>query len=970
LSGFQLHEAQPLIQGLNGILSDPQAVFQEILNWTGGQPFLTQKVCQLVAQSGAIDDHISAIVATRLIDNWAAQDEPPHFRTIRDRLLRNEQNAGRLLGLYQQILQNKEIQADDSQEQMELLLSGLVVKQQGYLHVYNRIYAKIFDLDWVEKQLQNLRPYAQDFKAWIASNCQDESYLLKGQLLQKSEAWAKDKQLSNQDYHFLAASQEADKRQVQGALAVSEEANQILSSAQQQARKTIQKSLVGLSIVSGIAIALLGLSALFGWQTAQQKQRVALGEVKSLTISSETLFSNNQILDALLQSLRAGQKLKQIGWNNADPELRMLVQDDLRQALYWVRESNRLQGHSDAITRVKFSPNGQTIASASWDKTIKLWSRDGQLLHTLRGHEDAVWSVSFSPDGKLLVSASRDKTVKLWRVQDGKALATFRGYQDWVACVGFSPNGQQIASVGWNGTLKLWDLNGQELVSFPTHDAPVTAISFRPNGKAIATASRDGTAKIWSLDGQLLATLKGHQDWVMYVNFSLDGKTLATASRDKTAKLWNYQGQELLTLKGHEGTVTGVGFSHDAQTIGTSSNDQTVRLWNRQGDQLQVLHGHTNGVSALNFSLDGQLVASGGEDRTIRLWSLDGLMVTDKEASNLPSTRAIAWHDALGAEAIGDVSFSPDGKLIGTTGRYTMAKLWTLKGRELVTFKGHTDTVRSLHFSPDGQQVLTASKDKSFRLWALNGELLQTFWGHLADVRDASFSPDGQAIASASWDTTAKLWTLSGKELLTLRGHQGGLRRVQFSPDGQLIATTSEDDTAKLWTRQGKVLATLGGHQGGVLAISFSPDGQRIATTSADKTIKLWTRQGKELKTLRGHVGEVNASSFSPDGQILATACEANYIYLWSRDGELLQVLGGHMAGVRSVSFSPDGKTLGSSDVMGNVALWRLDRQSNLDKLLGQGCQWVGNYLKYSAEKYSADGKDRDRSPCGRHSYL
>jgi WD40 repeat protein len=949
LRGFQLQEAQPLVQGLVDITDDPQALLEEILDWTGGQPFLTQKLCQLVLQSGMRVNSVAKIVEAGLIDNWLAQDEPPHLRTIRDRLLRNEQSASRLLSLYQQLLHNGSVPPDDSLEQIELLLSGLVCKQQGQLRVYNRVYAQVFNQDWVDQQLLKIRPYAQLLNAWVESGYQNDAALLRGQALKDAESWATGKSLSNQDYHFLAASQTADKREMQIALAASEQTNQILSSAEQQAKRTIRKSLLGLSVVSGVAILLLGLSSLFAWQTARKQQQVALGKVKALTLSSETLFAAHRPLDALVESLQAGIKLKQIGWHNADPELRMLVQDGLRQSLYWVRERNRLLGHTDVITRVKFSPDGQTIASTSWDKTIKLWSRDGRLLRTLRGHQDAVWSVSFSPNGQLLASASRDKTIKIWRVRDGQKLKTFGGYKDWVACVSFSPNGQQVASVGWNGTLKLWDLQGRELTSFLTHQAPVVAISFHPDGTAIATASRDGTAKLWSLAGQELLTLKGHQDWVMSVTFSQDGQTIATTSRDKTAKLWNLQGQELLTLKGHEETVTGIGFSHNGQTIATSSMDQTVRLWNRQGDQLQSLQGHTDGVSALNFSPDHQLLASGGDDRTIRLWSLDTLIGKPQESGGLPSARVMTWHDALGKEAIWGVSFSPDGKLIGTTGRYTLAKLWTRLGHEQVILQGHRDTVRSLQFSPDGQLILTASEDKTVKLWNLNGQLLRTFRGHQADVRGVSFSPDGQIIASASWDTTAKLWNLAGKELMTLRGHQDGLRSIQFSPDGLVITTTSEDGTAKLWNHQGKAFATLKGHQGGVLALSFSPDGQIIATSSADKTIKLWNRQGQELRTLKGHAAEVNAASFSPNGQLLATACEAAYIYLWSRDGELLQVLGGHPAGIRSLSFSPDGQTLASSDAAGNVVLWRLDLRSNLEDLIDQGCAWAKSYLNNSA---------------------
>lgn len=960
LNGFHICEVEPLAQGLRGVTDNPQVAMEEILSWTGGQPFLTQKLCQLLVHQGN-GKAIEAIVRSRIIDNWVAQDEPPHLRTIRDRLLINEQRASRLLGLYQKILEEGCVLADGCSEQIELLLSGLVVKQAGYLRPYNRIYQAVFNLDWVEKQLQNIRPYAQLLNAWIESDCQNDAVLLRGQALKEAETWAKGKSLSNRDYLFLAASEEADKRDMQNALVASERANQILVVAEQQAKRTIRQSLLGLSIVSCIAVLLLGLSSLFAWKTAQKQQQVALGEVKALTLSSEKLFADYQPLDALVKSLQAGMKLQQIGWHNADPELRMLVQDDLRQTLYWVRERNRLAGHTDAIARVKFSPDGQTIASASWDNTIKLWSRNGRLLHTLQGHQDAVWSVSFSPDGQMLASASRDRMVKLWRVRDGQELKTFRGYKDWVACVSFSPNGQQIASVGWNGTLKLWDLQGRVLKSFPTHSAPVMAISFRPDGKAIATASRDSTARIWSLEGEELTVLRGHKDWVMYVTFSRDGQTIATASRDRTAKLWNAKGKELLTLKGHEDTVTGVVLSRDGQMIATSSLDRTVQLWNRQGDRLQNLQGHTDGVSALNFSPDNQFLVSGSEDKTLRLWSLEGLLAEGR-SSERNFKKAIIWHDTMGKEAIWGVSFSPDGKLIGTTGRYTLAKLWTPIGRERVTLRGHGDTVRSLQFSPDGQKIVTASKDKTLKLWNARGQLLQTFRGHLADVRSVNFSPDGQTIASASWDTTAKLWNLKGQELITLRGHRGGLRSIQFSPDREIIATTSEDNTAKLWNLQGRELATLKGHQGVVLAVSFSPDGQIIATTSADKTIELWNRQGKTLKTLKGHAAEVNAASFSPDGRVLATACEAAYIYLWSRDGELLQVLGGHPSGIRSLSFSPDGQTLASSDATGNVVLWHIDLHSNLDRLLDRGCQWASDYLNNSK-----DLDPGDRHLCDAH---
>ncbi|MFN6465772.1 MAG: CHASE2 domain-containing protein [Nostoc sp. DedVER02] len=158
LNGFQWHEAQPLVEGLVGIVN-PQIVLREILAWSGGQPFLTQKLCQLIVTSSSAIPvegeaaYVEKLVHSQVIENWESQDEPEHLRTIRDRILKSERHTRQLLRLYQQILQTGQITANSSPEQMELRLSGLVVKQQGFLKVYNRIYAAVFNQNWVDKAL-------------------------------------------------------------------------------------------------------------------------------------------------------------------------------------------------------------------------------------------------------------------------------------------------------------------------------------------------------------------------------------------------------------------------------------------------------------------------------------------------------------------------------------------------------------------------------------------------------------------------------------------------------------------------------------------------------------------------------------------------------------------------------------------------------------------------------------------------
>lgn len=257
LQGFQPDEVQPLMDGLNQRVSNPEAVLMQILEWTGGQPFLTQKLCQFIVLESTAQkfSSVEQVVRSHIVENWESQDEPEHLRTIRDRILyRNEKRTGRLLELYQQILRQGEISADGSPEQIELRLSGLVVEQQGKLKVYNRIYEAVFNHSWVERKLAELRPYAEAIAVWSASACQDESYLLRGQALQDTLAWALGKSLGDLDYQFLAASQELAKRQAQMSLQALAQANKLLAQARQKAKPEVLQRRISLFWIPRIAI--------------------------------------------------------------------------------------------------------------------------------------------------------------------------------------------------------------------------------------------------------------------------------------------------------------------------------------------------------------------------------------------------------------------------------------------------------------------------------------------------------------------------------------------------------------------------------------------------------------------------------------------------------------------------------------------------------------------------------------------
>ncbi|MEM9215125.1 MAG: CHASE2 domain-containing protein [Cyanobacteria bacterium P01_F01_bin.150] len=294
LHGFQRPEADTLLTGFPEALPNKQSVLDEILEWTGGQPFLTQKVCQMIGatwtasaestETMAADSHplkVGQLIYTQLIDNWEAQDQPEHLKTIRDRLFANPLLTAGLLGLYQQLLNGEVIATGESLTQITLRLSGLVVDKQGHLAIANPIYQAVFNSAWVEEQLANLRPYGIALKAWTDGNCEGDEYLLEGLVLKEALAWAESKRLGDLDYRFLSASQDVaqqamesdlaheieERERAEFALNSATEAIALLAQTRQDVRSHIshfrQRKLLLAGLTLGVSV-LVGLVRLLG----------------------------------------------------------------------------------------------------------------------------------------------------------------------------------------------------------------------------------------------------------------------------------------------------------------------------------------------------------------------------------------------------------------------------------------------------------------------------------------------------------------------------------------------------------------------------------------------------------------------------------------------------------------------------------------------------------------------------------
>jgi len=307
--------------------------------------------------------------------------------------------------------------------------------------------------------------------------------------------------------------------------------------------------------------------------------------------------------------------------------------------------SKVLNAHRSVIWSVKFSPDGNWLASGSVDSTIKVWNKEnGDLILTIKQPE-GVTSIDVSPDGNYIASASYDAKIRLWKLPEGSLVKEFIGHAGTVWSVSFSPDGKALASCGQDSTVKLWDIESGKLGRiFQGHTLNVWDVKFSPDGHTLASGSFDKTVRIWNVnDGKLLQILTKHNEAVVALAFSPDGQKLVSTSDDKTIKLWNTSDWSLTySLEAPEHNQAAA-FSPDNKLLLTGGRDKTalgeflqnflgdsefnkgvsMRLWDAQSGQLlQTFSKHANDVNDVAISPDGKWVASGSSDNTVGLWQV------------------------------------------------------------------------------------------------------------------------------------------------------------------------------------------------------------------------------------------------------------------------------------------------------------------------------------------------------------
>jgi WD40 repeat protein len=510
------------------------------------------------------------------------------------------------------------------------------------------------------------------------------------------------------------------------------------------------------------------------------------------------------------------------------------------------------RGHEDLVTSVYLSDDGQFMASASWDRTVRVWdTTNGKCRLHLRGHEEFIAGVCISPNGKKIFSASGDGTVRVWHSQSGQCLQILSGHQKQLTAVACHPDNVTVASGSKDKQIRLWNSEtGGCLRILEGHNKLINGLCFSADGQMLISGAWDNTVRLWDVHtGECLRILEGHTDTVRSVCITADNRTIISVSKDHTARIWEVATGRCLYVLQHRDTVFSVAANEEG-TLAATGIYGTMYLWEiRSGHLLAELEGHESAIFSLSMSRDGQHVASASGDKTIRLWDIES------------SRSKLSLESHTGD--IRSVNLIPDGSaVISASKDQTIRKWHPASGQTIAQWPIPNGIPTCVHSSEDARYIASGDNQRTIHIWDTQNQTYQCLADlHTKVVTSIYLSPDGQLLLSGSRDYKICLWDMSKHSLVrSFEGHQGDIRALFLHNDLKHLLSGAEDKTVRLWDAStGESLLICQGHEDGVLSVGMSYDGRWLFSSSRDNSLRIWdANTGKCVRILRGR-GEVNA---------------------------------------------------------------------------------------------------------------
>ena len=620
-----------------------------------------------------------------------------------------------------------------------------------------------------------------------------------------------------------------------------------------------------------------------------------------------------------------------VGWPHAFWGSVLLAVCFVATSAGWAEEAgpiSYLEGHSEPVYAVAYSPDGKWVVSGSFDRRVKVWRRDTRHAErTFADHQQIVLSVAVSPDGSRLASGGLDKQIFLNAMPTASHAAELTGLSKGAGALAVSADGQQLAVIDGAQRLLIYAAGeAQPKTAFDVDAADMQRLAFNADGSRLVGIDAQGGVKVWATE---------------------TGKLTGTLPSARAVAAWLLPGNKLLGTVGTDGTVRILDWpaplprelSASMQAVSTTAAPDGS--WFVQCDEQGVVHlrrtsdgAEMRSIAAgkplvsMAVSTDGARLAGCGKDAVLRVWNVaDGKPVASWSIGKEPARR-IVWRPGRAELAV--ATPAEGGKAIS---------LWRVtSGAARETALG-TAPLRVMAASTDRQRLALGDWQATLHIVsASDGKVLRTVSAGSGPIQAVALDATASRVAVAGEEPRIRIVSIDTGGVLSVEGVDRPQRALAFSPDGSLLAGGAVDGKARIWRlADGAVVRHWEAHQGPVVAVRFAREGNWLITAGG-RAVQFWNMEdGASLRTI--DVGQTIASlAMFPDGNRLAVGTTGGRLRVYATgDGKMQLDIAAHRGEVRSVDVAPEASRLLSTGPDGRIRVWDASTGARLEDVNASG---------------------------------